>query len=268
MKKAPFRTIGGSATTDHQFAYFTTQGFASVYRYEWHTEKWEELPPSPYGNPGLVVIDGALIAIGGNNESCYTNKQFMLQQDKWVEHYPPMNTLRSDTTTVSTSDGNYFVIGGYGCDGARTAKVELFHTKYKRWYELTNLPHALAFPTATICGNHLHVIGVDGDGYSCSLYDFSSDQTHLMHPIWTPLPRQPVTWSTVATLCGQLVLIGGQQSGLSINSILQLVDEEWVQVGSMSSCRNWCLVATPSPDKIMIVGGDGGGDSVEKCVVI
>ena len=47
-----------------------------------------------------------------------------------------------------------------------------------------------------------------------------------------------------------------------------LMDGQWVKIGSMSSGRWKCLVVTPSPDKMMIVGGWGALDSVEECVVM
>ena len=264
--------------TDDQFAYFVPGGFNSVYSYQWSKEKWEELPPSLYRNSGLVIIDGDLTAVGGNNISRHTNKLFTLRQGRWIEHYPPMNTVRSYTAVVSTSDGNYIVvIGGYvGVDW--TATVELFHVRSRRWYELTNLPQTLIQPSATICDNQLHVIGRDGDGYSCSLQALlSSDQPITSQSIsniltWTPLPQLPVTASTAATLCGQLVTVGEKRDWSPVNPIHQLIDRQWVEIGSMSSGRSRCLVVTPSPDKMMIVGGYGANyqslDSVEECVVV
>ena len=82
-----------------------------------------------------------------------------------------MNTAHSRPAVVSTSDGDYLIaIGGRGRDGAATATVELFHVKSRRWYKLTDLPQPLPDPSATICGDQLHVIGYyDGKGYSCSL---------------------------------------------------------------------------------------------------
>ena len=75
--------------------------------------------------------------------------------------------------------------------------------------------------------------------------------------------------------CGQLVIIGGSQDESLVNSIHQLVDGQWVKIGSMSSGRRLCIVVSPSPDKMMIVGGERGGgvigvatDSVEECVVV
>ena len=271
----------GSATTDHQFSYFTPRGSNSVYSYQWSTEKWEELPPCPYQNSGLVIINGQLTAVGGDDGSRRTNKLFtfrhkLLRQRQWIEEYPPMNTARSMTTLVSSSDGEYIiVIGGYG-DGW-TATVELFEVSSRRWHQLKDLPQPLPRPSATICGNQLHVIGRDGNGYSCSLQALlSSDRPITSQSIphlisWTSLPRLPVTYSTAATLSGQLVIIGGMQYGSTVKTIHQLLDGQWVEIGSMSCGRSECLVVSPSPDKMMIVGGwafSGAQDSVEECITV
>ena len=255
----------GSTAANDQFAYFSLYGSrtCSIYRYEWNTEKWEQLPPAPYKNSSIVIIDGELTAVGGQVGSSFTNELFTLQQDQWTKHYPPMNTFRSMNAIVSTPDGNHvFVIGGYD-DGGRTAAVELLHVRNRRWYELTSLPKRLAFPSATICGNQLYVIGLYGIGYSCSLQALLSDNQPITSQsasqiiTWTPLLEQPVTWSTAASLCGQLVIIGGEQDGSVVNSIYQLVDErEWVEIGYMSTAGKMCFVVNPSPSKIMIVNGD------------
>ena len=274
-KTAPCRMERGSATTDDQFAYFIPHDSNSVYIYQLSTEKWEELRSSPYRNSGLVIIDGELTAVGGYPR---TNKLFTLRQGQRVEHYPPMNTARSMTAVVSTSNGKYIVVIGGSVGRRWTATVELFHVRSRRWYELTNLPQALTQPSATICDNQLYIIGDDGTGYSCSLQALlSSDQPITSQSIsniltWTPLPQLPVEMSTAATLCGQLVTVGGRRGVSPVNSIHQLLDGQWVEIGSMSSGRSMCLVVTPSPDKMMIVGGHGGEYqalvSVEECVVM
>ena len=263
----------GSATTDNQFSYFTPRSSNSVYSYQWSTEKWEELPPCPYQNSGLVIINGQLTAVGGHDGPRCTNKLFTFRQRQWIEEYPPMNTARSMTTVVSSSDGEYIIVIG-GCDdGGWTATVELFQVSSRRWHQLKDLPRPLPLPSATICGNQLHVIGTDGNGYSCSLQALlSSDRpitsqsiAHLIS--WTSLPPLPVTYSTAATLSGQLVIIGDRQYGSEVKTIHQLLDGRWVEIGSMSCDRVWCLVVSPSPDKMMIVGGFGA-DSVEECITV
>ena len=262
----------GSATTDGRFAYFTPDS-TLLYQYEYSTEKWSDLPPCPYPNSGLAIIDSELTTVGGRDDSFqFTKKLFTLRQRKWVEKYPPMNTALDRLAVVSTSDGDYLiVIGGYGGVGHWTATVELFQVKIRRWHKLTDLPQPLPNPSATICGDQLNMIGRDGNGYSCSLQALPSSDRPITSPLtlsWKPLPRLPVTCSTAATLCGQLVTIGGMQYGSLVDSIHQLVDGEWVRIGSMASDRFFCLVASPSPDRIIIVGGAGAEYSVEECAVV
>ena len=263
----------GSATTGDQFAYFTPDDSSSLFRYTWSTEKWEKFS-SPYCDPGLVIIDGELTVVGGGVGLRLTKNLFTLQHGKWFEHYPPMNTARDSPAVVCTSDSNYMTVIGGGVNTHWTATVELFHVRSRRWYELNNLPQTLSRPSATICGNEVYVIGV-GIGYSCSLQALPfSDQPIISSNIltWTPLPELPVGCSTAATLCGQLVIVGGRQpSGSLVNSIHQLIDGQWVEIGSMSSARGFCLVVSASPNKLMIVGGDinatGNLSSFEECVV-
>ena len=192
-----------------------------------------------------------------------------------------MNTACRNPAVVSTSGGDYIIVIGGSGNGGWTDTVELFQVKTRRWYKLTNIPKPLTSPSATICGNQLHVIGYDDDGYSCSIKNLpSSDEPITSQSIphlisWTSLPRLPVTYSTAATLYGQLVIIGGKQGRSTVNSIHQLVDGKWVEIGSMSSVRSECLVVSPSPDRMMIVGGYRAGlfsllplDSVEECIVV
>ena len=274
-KRAPCDMARGSAATDGRFVYITPAGSTSFYQYECSTEEWMELSSCPYRNSGLAIIDSELTTVGGAGP---TNKLFTLRQGKWlrqwkwVEVYPPMNTARSRPAVVSTSDSDCFIlIGGLDSDGARTATVELFRVKSRRWYTLTDLPQRLIHPSATICGDQLHVIGNDGKGYSCSLQSLPSNDRPITSPLtlsWKPLPPLPVKDSTAATLWGQLVLIGGRQDMSTVNSIHQLVEGQWVEIGSMTRGRGLCLTVSPSPDRILIVGGDGAVGSVEECVAV
>ena len=275
-KRAPCGMYIGSATTDGRFAYFAPAlNSTSVYQYEYSTEKWEELPARPYRDSGLVVIDRELTAVGGWDGSYRsTNKLYTLRQREWVEKYPPMNTARSSPAVVSTSDGKHLIVIGGSNGISWTATVELFQVKSRRWHQLTDLPQPLLLPSATICGDQLNVIGRDANGYSCSLSSLPSRDQPITSPLtlsWKPLPHPPVEQSTAATLCGQLVIIGGWQGLSPVNSIHQLVGGEWVKIGSMAGGRYYCLVVSPSPDKIIIVGGRGNPladplNNVEECV--
>ena len=188
-KTAPRRMTRGSATTDGRFTYFTPAGYTSVYRYEWRREKWEELPSCRYPDSGLVIIDGKLTAVGGERWSRNIDKLLTLQQRKWVEKYPPMNTARRSPAVVSTSKREcIIVIGGNVGYNTVTTTVELFHINSRTWYELFALPQPLPFPSATICGDTVYVIGID-NGYTCSLQPvLDSRQLMPLTLSWNPLP--------------------------------------------------------------------------------
>ena len=267
-KGAPTNMLRGSATSDDQFVYCALANSTSVYQYELSAGKFEELAPCPYRNAGLAIVDGELTAVGGMDGNNRINKFFTLRKGEWVAEYPPMNIARSITSVVATPNGDcLFVIGG----SARysVASVELFRLKSRKWEILPALPQYLPYPSATITDDLLHVIGGD-NGYSCYYKPLITNETLIpSHPtlIWKRLPRLPVTDSTAATLCGELVIIGGRKHGLLQNSIHQLMDGEWVKIGSMNSSRSWCLVANSSPEKLLIIGGLGAQNTLEKCSV-
>ena len=77
-KAAPRGMARGSATTDDQFAYFTPYDSNSVYMYGYECDY--RLRVAPYHNSGLVIIDGELTAVGGENECHCTNKLFTTGQ--------------------------------------------------------------------------------------------------------------------------------------------------------------------------------------------
>ena len=252
-------------------------------------------PQCPHFNFALVIINGELTAVGGESTilQC-TNDLFTLRKGQWVVEYPPMYTARYNSAIVSTSDGEYiFVIGGAHYSGW-IATVELFQVSNRIWYKIPGLPQPLTEPSATICADQLHVVGGSGNGYSCSLSTLLSSgrpaitsQTisHLIS--WTPLPPLPVTDPTAATLSGQLVIVGGARtesatillfrwlsqliSDISFTSFYQLLDGQWVKIGSITDSRWSFPVVSRSSDKMMIVGGWKNGfitDSVDECIVV
>ena len=267
----PSRIVRGSVTNDSQFAYFTPLDSTSVFRYEFRSKRWSELPPCLYRNSGLVIIHSELTAIGGHDEHRRTSKILSLRQRKWVKLLPPMSTALY-CPAVFSIDGDYlFVIGGYVGDDGWTSAVEFLQVKSRKWSKLTHLPQPLRYPSAILCGNKLSVIGIDNRGYSCSLEVSSSCDQPFLIQCWKRMPSLPVTASTAATINGQLLIIGGMQSGFPVKSIYQLIHGQWVEIGSMANCRSWCLVATPSLDKIIIVGGAvryRTVNDVEECILI
>ena len=255
---APCEMYRGSATTDSRFAYFMPHNSTTVHKYELTTERWNQLPPCPYRHSGLAVMNGELTAVGGCNENNFTGTLFTLRQGEWVEEYPPMSVPCYRPAVASVSEGEKVIVIG-GNSGGWATTVEVLQVNVKTWQRLTDLPRPLPLPSAAVCGDQLVVISRDSISFSCSLQPLLTQVTsESSNSIlsWRPLPPLPVAGATAATLCGQLVVIGGSKEYRSpVKSICQLVNGKWVKIGSMATGRWSCLAVSPVPDKVIIVGG-------------
>ena len=151
QKEAPSGMFRGSAVTDQDTTYCAWCDI--VYRYTMTKDKWEQLPQCPLSNSGLVVVDSALTAVGGYEMEGLqgyhpTNELCTLQQSRWVEEYPPMNTARYNPAVDSTSDGehmNVIAIGGEDNGGS----IPAVHTG-RSWSHLNSLPRPLVKLSATM----------------------------------------------------------------------------------------------------------------------
>ena len=261
--------LRGSATSDGKCAYFAPYESRQVYKLEWSTEKWEELPPCYYHDSGLVVMNGELISVGGAAGNRFSLYVFTLGYPQlWINtSYPPMNTPRSSPAVLAVPGGDSaLVIGGCVSTDRWTRTVEMYQVESREWSLVADLPQSLTAPSATLCaGDVVHVIGYEGIGFSCPL---GALLTGGQAGVWKPLPALPVTHSTAATLCGQLVLVGGRAAGSTVKSIYQLLEGRWVEIGSMASQRERCLAVSVSPDKLLIVSGVKAWDNVEECSVV
>ncbi|CAI8010936.1 hypothetical protein GBAR_LOCUS7129 [Geodia barretti] len=269
-----FGMTRGSATSDQNFAYFTQLGSRAVHRYSLSGDTWSLLPQCPYRNCGLAIVDGALVALGGRKAcSDYSNKLLTLRMTHWFEELPPMTVARDSPSLVVVEHGsgtNILVAGGSVSDSRWTASVEILNGRTKRWCSLVDLPKPLAFPSAalrqtTTSGTLLlSVVDAYRECYACSLY-LSNES--VMASGWSSLPKLPASGSTATVLRGELVVVGGlKSSSSSVSCIHQLIDNQWVQLGTVSTGTE-CLIASTHCDQLVIVGGDGGCDNVCVCSV-
>ena len=274
LAQAPRGLRRGAATIHLNLAYFTPANHNSVYRYSLGEDKWQELPPCPYRESGLAVLDGEVTAIGGCDDHACTDKVFTLSHSarrcQWVEKYPPMPTARSSPAVVYVCDDNamYVVAIGGSTGSSWFTTVELFTLPLPAqsfgshevgngsWCQLASLPQPLALPSATLLEHTLYVIGYYDAGFSRSLRSYlqGDGQTEPHSVLWARLPELPVQFSTAASLQGKLAVVGGVGSESSIHL---LVDGAWVSVGSLATRRSECMVVNRVPDEMVVVGGYG-----------
>ena len=185
-------------------------------------QMWSSLPQSPQSNCCLVVVSGLLTAIGGVLSSNVTTDQLfsLAGEGKWVERSLPMPTKRYGTAAVC-SGKSLVVAGGSGRD-----TVEVLDTEILQWSTASSLPFTLRYASATICQDRIYLLGYDRSSerrsvLACSMADLLQScrpqslgarlETLTLQEVWHRVADLPVVFSSCATLCGQLLAVGGYE---------------------------------------------------------
>ena len=257
--KAPFEMSRGSSVVDGGVAYFMNSD-GQVCSYNSTIKKWSELPKYPYQYSSLAVVNGQLTAIGGCEDvlkkHTYTNKLLILR-GSWSDVFPPMPTKRYDTTVV-TSKEHLIVAGGatgrYNADIINT--VEVMDTKTLVWSTVASLPHPYSFASATICGDHLYMLGgLDDKGKTKSVLTCSlTELLQSSSSVWHRVADVPAYWFTCAAVNEQLLAVGGHKATAAVHKYNQRTNT-WDHISDMPTARYDCLVAVLPTNEMMAVGG-------------
>ena len=277
--KAPERMRRGSAASDSNTAYFNGSGSTRVHSYDSDTQKWRQLPDTPHTrDTTLVVVQHILTMVGGYVSGKVTNSLLRLMGEggamKWLPHYPAMPTARCYTAAMC-SGHSLIVAGGLGDGHNRLATVEVLDIDTKQWSTACSLPHPFSSATISICRERLHLMGgYDGTGWprsvlTCSVPELLQSQTEKLRTEpepdrqttkWRRIADAPFSLSSCATLCGQLVAVGGLKDGKDTAAIFVYKEttDSWEAMGDMPTARCLALVANLN-GKLMAVGGVVGG---------
>ena len=280
--KAPEKMFRGSAAADSNMAYFHGDGSTTVHSYDSNTREWHRLPATPHTRSTLVVVHHVLTMVGGLISGGATDSLLSLMGEgrgiKWLPNLPAMPTKRCETAVVC-SGRSLIVVGGR--DGRNElSTVEVLDTDTRQWSIACSLTHPFTDATISICGERLYMLGGDDQtGYpgtrsvlSCSVPELL--QSHQPQPLAGKLRTAPANQSTIwrrvadaphyqsscATLCGQLVAVGGWEAFESTSAIAGYNEttDSWEAMGDMPTARRWALVAILN-GKMMVVGGSVGG---------
>ena len=275
--KAPQRMKRGAAVSDGDVVYFRRDASNQIFSYQniLGKEHWSSLPDAPYLGCSLVVLEGLLTAIGGfiyNSSVVLKSHLFCLvgsDRREWRDNvYPPMPTARSASASMTT-EKFLVVAGGYIFD-----TVEAMSISDKYWIKVCPMPYPLIDASAAVLGDQLYLAG----GYSregasksvltCSLSDLlppQSPDTRLHTPssdnktgVWRSTKDLPVTRSTLITLGGHLLAIGGKDVSREFTSNVYRYDssiDSWMLTSHMTTKRSRCLAAALTGDQCLIVGG-------------
>ena len=234
---------------------------------------WSSLPPNPHSYFSLAVVRGLLTAIGGVPGKHATNQLFSLTGErKWVERFPPMPTKRYGTAAVC-SEKSLVVAGGGGLDHKLQHIVEVMDTETLQWSTASILPFALRYASATICQDRIYLLGYymrnePRSVLACSMADLLKScqpqplrarlETLTLREVWHRVADLPVCASSCATLCGQLLAVGGSDDSFEncTTAICQYNPATNSCISHMPTARYDTLVAVLPANKLMVVGGD------------
>ena len=264
---APEEICKGSAATDSHMAYFNGYESTSVYSYNSDTKEWHKLPDATHTDFALVVVQGMLTMVGGRMRHAPTNSLLSLigqegRDKNWLQHYPSMPTKRYCTTAIC-SDHSLIVAGGNGGQ----YKVEVLDTDTKQWLIASSLISNIINGTISICSERLYINDFQTSNvFTCSIPELlnscqplsSTEKTtpSKQSKIWRRIADLPNKSSTLATLYGQLVAVGGWKDDAVVTSIF-IYDEQmnsWEIMEHIPTARYTALVAIVN-EKMMVIGG-------------
>ena len=281
-ENAPETMVRGAAVVHGNTAYFRPAGSHKVYSYQnlQGKEHWHQLPINTNCKFGLAVIDDLLTSVGGINSGVtLTNTLLSLVpkesgEKKWSEIFPPMPTPRRSTACITT---NHIVVvaGGVGTDYALNT-VEVMNIYAKQWTTAFPLPQKIWQFSGTVVDNRLYLSGgyswskASKSVFTCSLSSFSRTSgslgsrlrspfsRHQTHTPWKEISCLPVTHSTLVTVGGSLLAVGGKDdSEMSTSNVYQYdrLSDSWSVAHEMVCKRSWCLAVTLPEDHVVVVGG-------------
>ena len=246
----------GGAVVHHNIVYCIPFDSYTVYAYQPDEDEWQEHSHCPHNWTGLAIIKDLLTVIGGKEEGRKTNKLLSWRDKRWEEVFPPMNTARWDHAVLSEDD---YVIAVGGRDDETS--VELFTVSANTWSTVTSLPQPLPGITATLSCNILYAMDRDGQTFSISMSHWTKNTSReppRPHPTWQPLPHDaPVESSTLTTVCGEVMAVGGERGDTTTGDVYQLRQREWVRIGCMDTARRYPIVAVlrVPGHSMLVVGG-------------
>ena len=266
--------------------------------YDINGENWSRLPDSKYIDTSLQILNGMPTTIGGASPakdpvSMLVSLAEKDSDQKWTEIFPPMRTKRKCVTAVIVCTGAVLIVAG-GHDGEKELTiVEVLNIKNHQWSIAVDVPEPLQHPSTTVCGDQLYMLGGAHDQeptrsvYTCSVsallqtcisttlvrrtlrtvkhaaldlwpLSLSGNSSSGSTDVWSQLADLPVPESTCVTFCGQLLAIGGRDSGQLTTAIYMYnpSSNSWNVISHMTSARVRPFAAVLPDNQLMVVGGE------------
>lgn len=277
----------GSATAVGGVTFFNPGNTNTVYAYENYSQDWKELPNCPHYSFTLIAVDSILTAVGGSlQKDTPGNALLSFSKGEWVEMFPPMSTQCSSPAAVCTSQ--CLVVAG-GCSGSGenpVSSVEIMNTDTQQWHTaVTNFPLPKSYERITssgstsmaTCGDKIYMLqGDDTHIYTCSLSSLlQSCQQRNKHTsadacTWNRLADLPVSQSTLVTLCGRLLSVGGYSDTEELDVVYYYdsTADTWQKMGMLICPQGLPLAAALPGDRLIVVHSNNNESFVGTSTVV
>ena len=253
----------GCSTVCGNQAFFSCERNRNVFEYNYKTKLWSEMPDPPTNRFALVCVEHMLTIVGGLDIGLFrdasSNKLFSLIDRKWVRHFPAMRNKRQSPAAVYVNN-TLVVAGGDGDEFVST--VEVLNTQTKQWFTAFSLPISMSRASAVLCRDHIYIAGVSviqpqdtASVFKCSRLELIASVQKFQTSVWEEIAFLPVFRTSLATINGHLLAIGGEDSEYlptaNIHQYNRTIDS-WEVVGQMSTASFLFHVAVFA-NKLMVV---------------
>ena len=231
--------------------------------------KWSALPQCECVGFSLAAVENTLTTVGGRNKKYINRLLSFVDHRDWQEKVPPMPTARTHSITLSTFQ--YLIAAGGLNSTGLLDTVEILAITDKQWTICaTPLPHMVSGGSMSLCDNKLYLAphgtkGVDTQQMvlTCLMDNLFKQPKNMLcgSGPWQKITSLPVPLSSVVSLSGHILALGGKdsQNGPSYTSadVWEFIPAtgEWKNVSRMNRGR-WSSIAAVLPgDRLIVVGG-------------
>ena len=268
----PYSVCLGSSVVIGNRAYFKSRRRAVVYKFEFKSKRWFELPQHPIAGFTIVCTARFLTSVGGLSAGEFSNKLFSFINEEWKEYYPAMPTKRTAPVAVYTKP--YLIVAGGASDTYLTV-VEVLETISFQWSAVSSLPFPVAQASAAVCKGYLYIAAgnktinkEERAALRTSLSSLVSSKPRIS--VWQRISRLPFSQSTLTAVGDYLLAIGGCVSPTvatkNVHSFSQATNL-WDFIGQLHTCRCDALTAVLPENRIVVVGSSIAEESISAEVV-
>ncbi len=249
-----------------------------VCRYHPGEDKWATLPPSPVKYFGVGQVSGRLVLVGGwvvsTGKVTGHVQAFVKESQQWEKSIPAMPTARRSPSVVSHSTV-LVVCGGRDDSDIPVPTVELYCGEASQWYQCPPLPFPRSWmPSVTIRDTLFLVGGFSGrTGVSAEKSIHSASLTALIdralhhsngstsaESLWTALEDVPYYYTTVASIGGCLLAVGGADNprGGEVSDSIRTylpTSSTWIQTGELPLPLSLTTAVLLPTNELLIIGG-------------